>query len=192
MSALFGRFGLARRHDVLDRAVPAVGGQVEQVALGIAILDLVERIGIVALVAQHVGRAGGLDLVAGGVDVVDPDAEMIDAVERLLALVAERPALAVQQRDNDGAVRHVDAVAGIADHFNLEGVLEELPCLVEIGDRQRDVTQLGHDGSPFRLRRAGRTSFAGHRLKDGTSMSMRGRGCRKFLQIRTILFKFHP
>ena len=63
--ALFGGFGLARRHDVLYRAVPAVGGQVEQIALRIAVLDLVKRIGIVALVAQHVGRAGLLEARSG-------------------------------------------------------------------------------------------------------------------------------
>ena len=94
------------------------------------------------------GRAGRLDLAACLVDVVDPDAEMLDAVERLLALIAERPSLAGEQGDVDRAVRHVDAAAGLADRLHVERVLEEFLRGFEIRDGNRDMPELGHDESP--------------------------------------------
>src|SRR5580704_16242345 len=74
-------------HDFFHRAAPAVVRQVEDDAVRVLVLDLVEGVRIVGGLAGEMGGASVGRLLGGLVEIVDPHAEMHQAV---IALVEAR------------------------------------------------------------------------------------------------------
>src|SRR5580700_10503679 len=80
---------LGFRHHILGGAGPAVVGEVEHHAVGIAVLRLVERIRRGGP-AREVGAARIHDLLFGRIEIVDPHAEMVEAELLVLMLLGEQ------------------------------------------------------------------------------------------------------
>src|SRR6185437_14354914 len=124
--------GLAR---VLLRPGPAVGGDVEDDAVEVGVLDLVAM--RVVGVAHDPGRAGVARDLALLDHVVDPEADMVDADEIRAGALRGLVALEMEDGEVDHAVGQEHALGKRAveldDLFQAQGLLVELGGLPRVG-----------------------------------------------------------
>jgi hypothetical protein len=107
----------------------------------LALFGIPRSLGVFILAAHEIGPAGLLHLLGGLFQIIHPHPEMDQAIVRFAGRHARHIAGELEQRNVDGAVAHVKSDAGLAGALHAERLLEELGCLLGIGDRKGDVTQ---------------------------------------------------
>src|SRR5688500_8594880 len=147
MSSRLSAASYACSDSILRRTTPAVGGDVECNSIGVVELDLVGP-AVFLRITHPVLGAGRFNGFLCSLNLIYKDADVVHDDEIAAARARGFLGLVMEQRDVDRAIAQIHAARifpiGLADLAHAEGAHVELGRLVGVGDRDGNVTQLGH------------------------------------------------